>query len=72
MLRWLFDTEEQPGSEICTCRGEMEVVESCLLMSVTAISRIVGPNCCHEAQDEREDGTLRRVARADHWQSAGY
>jgi len=44
MFRWLFHSEDQATSEICTCRGEMEVMECNLLMSVTAISRMVGPN----------------------------
>ena len=55
MLRWLSDSEEQRMSEICTCRGEMEVMESQLLMSVTAISRMVGPECDPEIHGEGED-----------------
>ena len=55
MLRWLSDSEEQATSEICTCRGEMEVMESQLLMSVTAISRMVGPNLDPEIHRENED-----------------
>ena len=55
MLLWLSDSEEQPTSEICTCRGEMEVMESQLLMSVTAISRMVGPTGDPEIHGEDED-----------------
>ena len=55
MLRWLSDSEEQRMSEICTCRGDMEVMESQLLMSVTAISRMVGPDRDPEIQGDAED-----------------
>ena len=51
MLRWLSDSQEQAGSEICTCRGEMEVMESQLLMSVNTISRMVGVD--GEAEDDK-------------------
>jgi len=40
MFQWLT-SEAQATSEICNCRGEMEVMESQLLMSVNTISRMV-------------------------------
>ena len=55
MLQWLSDSVEQSMSETCICRGEMEVMESQLLMSVTAISRMVGPDCEPEINAEVED-----------------
>jgi len=66
MLRWLFDSEERPASEICTCRGDMEVMESCLLKSVTAISRIVGPDSLAvEGDGEDSRGANRSWARLE-------
>ena len=55
MLRWLIDGEQQVESESCTCRGELEVMESRLLMSVTAISRIVGPNGYPQVDGQGEE-----------------
>jgi hypothetical protein len=50
MFRWLGDSQEQAGSEIRICRGELEVMESRLLMSVNAISRLVGID--RDAEDD--------------------
>jgi len=58
MLRWLFDSEESATREHCVCRGEMEVMESHLLMSVTAISRIVGTNGCADVEVEYVSATV--------------
>jgi len=55
MLRWLIDGEHPVESVGCTCRGEPEVMESRLLMSVTAISRIVGPNRYPQVEGEGEE-----------------
>ena len=62
MFRWLSDSQEQVGSEICICRGELEVIESRLLMSVNAISRMVGI--------DREPDDEQRPERADEWAPA--
>ena len=52
MFRWLSDSDGAAVSEICSCRGEMEVMESQLLMSVNTISRIVGTDVDREADGE--------------------
>lgn len=53
MFRWLSNQEEHATSEVCSCRGEMEVMESRLLMSVNTISRMVGPD-----RDPRSEGEV--------------
>ena len=58
MFRWLTYIEENAASEVCTCRGEMEVMESRLLMSVNTISRMVDPNPDRAAAGNIENGTL--------------
>ena len=65
MLRWLSDSEEQRMSEICTCRGEMEVMESQLLMSVTAISRMVGPDRAAQIRGDGEDSSPLALSAED-------
>ena len=55
MFRWLTYIEEHAASEICTCRGEMEVMESRLLMSVNTISRMVDPEPDREAAGSIEN-----------------
>jgi hypothetical protein len=59
MFRWLSDSEGAAASEICSCRGEMEVMESQLLMSVNSISRMVGTGGDGEVDGE--------VAEPDDW-----
>jgi len=58
MFRWLTYIEDHAASEICTCRGEMEVMESRLLMSVNTISRMVEPEPDREAAGNIENANL--------------